>query len=59
VIRSTDKIDGRRLYLHYEGADTLSEGVYATSIPLLYAMDPQNDVMLAFGRKHASSFMHS
>jgi hypothetical protein len=41
----------RRLYLHYEGADALSEGKYATSIPLLYAMDPHNDVMIAFGRE--------
>jgi nitrate reductase (NAD(P)H) len=38
-----------RWYLNYEGADEPSEGKYATSIPLSYAMDPVNDVMLAYG----------
>lgn len=37
-----------RLWVHYEGADELSEGKYATSIPLQYIMDPNNDVILAY-----------
>lgn len=44
----------RRLYLHYEGADILSEGAYATSVPLMHVLDPCNDVLLAFGRAWAS-----
>ena len=32
------------------GADECSEGTYATSIPLIHAMDPTNDVMLVFGQ---------
>lgn len=46
----------RRLYLHYEGADALTGAgtgpkvPFATSIPLLHALDPHNDVLLAFGR---------
>lgn len=32
------------------GADDCSEGQYATSIPLMHAMDINNDVMLAFGQ---------
>lgn len=31
------------------GADKCSEGYYATSIPLIHAMDEANDVLLAFG----------
>lgn len=38
---------GRRLYVHFEGADELSEGKYATSVSLEYALDPCNDVLLA------------
>ncbi|KAJ5514912.1 hypothetical protein N7463_004464 [Penicillium fimorum] len=37
-----------RRWVHFEGADELSEGKYATSIPLAYAMDPENDVVLAY-----------
>lgn len=37
-----------RLWVHFEGADELSEGKYATSIPLAYVMDPENDVILAY-----------
>lgn len=37
-----------RRWVHFEGADELSEGKYATSIPLAYAMDPENDVILAY-----------
>lgn len=32
------------------GADECSEGKYATSIPLMHAMDTMNDVLLAFGQ---------
>lgn len=39
---------GIRRWVHFEGADELSEGRYATSIPLAYAMDPENDVILAY-----------
>lgn len=37
-----------RWWLHYEGADEPSEGKYATSIPLAHAMNPNNDVLLAY-----------
>ncbi|BFZ57355.1 hypothetical protein PYCC9005_004407 [Savitreella phatthalungensis] len=36
-----------RLFIHFEGADELQEGRYATSIPLEHALDPCNDVLLA------------
>ena len=36
-------------YLNFEGAELLPEGPYATSIPLEHALDPKNDVLLAFG----------
>lgn len=39
---------GARRWVHFEGADELSEGKYATSIPLAYAMDLENDVILAY-----------
>lgn len=39
---------GRRRWVHFEGADDLSEGKYATSIPLEYVMNPENDVILAY-----------
>lgn len=35
-------------WVHFEGSDQLSEGKYATSIPLAYAMDGENDVILAY-----------
>lgn len=35
-------------WVNFEGADEPSEGKYATSIPLDYAMDPTNDVILAY-----------
>ncbi|KAL2193938.1 hypothetical protein P885DRAFT_44141 [Corynascus similis CBS 632.67] len=38
---------GPRLWVNFAGADNLSEGTYETSIPLDYAMDPTNDVILA------------
>ena len=40
--------DQRRYWVHFEGAEELSEGKYATCIPLPYAMDPTHDVMLAY-----------
>ncbi|KAK2873485.1 hypothetical protein FQN49_002322 [Arthroderma sp. PD_2] len=42
------KSPNKRLWVNYEGADELSEGKYATCIPLDYAMDPINDVILAY-----------
>ena len=44
----TEQPNGERWYLHYEGADEPSEGKYATSIPLAHALNPQNDVLLAY-----------
>jgi nitrate reductase (NAD(P)H) len=38
----------KRLWVNYEGADELSEGRYATCVPLDYVMDANNDVMLAY-----------
>lgn len=38
-----------RRYLNFAGADEPSEGPYETSIPLMHAMNPANDVMLVFG----------
>lgn len=35
-------------WVNFEGCDELSEGKYATCIPLPYAMDPENDVILAY-----------
>ena len=37
-------------YLNLEGGDEPSEGPYATSIPLMHAMNPANDVLLVFGQ---------
>ncbi|KAI0746770.1 hypothetical protein C8Q80DRAFT_1105703 [Daedaleopsis nitida] len=45
-----DQPDHERWYLNFEGADEPSEGPYATSIPLMYAMSMSNDVMLVFGQ---------
>ncbi|GBF61703.1 nitrate reductase [Trichophyton mentagrophytes] len=42
------KKPNKRLWVNYEGADELSEGKYATCVPLEYVMDPINDVMLAY-----------
>ncbi|KAK3330022.1 hypothetical protein B0H66DRAFT_611244 [Apodospora peruviana] len=39
--------DGKRHWINFAGADSPSEGPYETSIPLEYAMDPSNDVVLA------------
>lgn len=40
--------NGKRYWVNFEGADEPSEGKYATSIPFDYAMDPTNDVILAY-----------
>ena len=40
--------EGKRYWVNFEGADEPSEGKYATSIPFDYAMDPTNDVILAY-----------
>ena len=40
--------EGKRYWVNFEGADELSEGNYATSIPFQYAMDSRNDVILAY-----------
>ncbi|SCO92541.1 probable nitrate reductase [Fusarium oxysporum] len=42
------KAPHKRYWVNYEGADDLSEGKYATCVPLEYAMEPTNDVMLAY-----------
>jgi nitrate reductase (NAD(P)H) len=39
---------GPRLWVHFEGAETLPQGKYGTSIPLDHVMDPTNDVLLAY-----------
>ncbi|KAI0682203.1 Oxidoreductase, molybdopterin-binding domain-containing protein, partial [Earliella scabrosa] len=38
-----------RWYLNFEGADEPADGPYSTAIPLTHAMNPANDVILAFG----------
>ncbi|KEF55898.1 uncharacterized protein A1O9_07478 [Exophiala aquamarina CBS 119918] len=43
-----EKWKGERKWINFEGADELSEGKYATSIPLDYALDRGNDVLLAY-----------
>lgn len=48
VDKLTREYPDSRLWVHYEGADDLSEGKYATSVPLQYAMDSNNDAMLAY-----------
>ncbi|KAE9968988.1 hypothetical protein EG328_007142 [Venturia inaequalis] len=40
--------EGKRYWVNFEGADDPSEGKYATCIPLQYAMDATNDVILAY-----------
>lgn len=48
VSRHTSKANDKRLWVNLEGADEPSEGKYATSVPLDYAMDITNDVILAY-----------
>lgn len=40
--------EGKRYWVNFEGADELSDGKYATCIPFEYAMDSNNDVILAY-----------
>eukprot|EP01116_Phalansterium_solitarium_P020516 TRINITY_DN608_c3_g1_i3.p1 TRINITY_DN608_c3_g1~~TRINITY_DN608_c3_g1_i3.p1 ORF type:complete len:406 (+),score=122.99 TRINITY_DN608_c3_g1_i3:107-1324(+) len=35
-------------YVWFEGSETLGKGVYGTSIPLQYALDEHNDILLAY-----------
>ncbi|TKA41461.1 hypothetical protein B0A54_06364, partial [Friedmanniomyces endolithicus] len=39
---------GKERWVNFQGADDPSEGKYETCIPLDYAMDPTNDVLLAY-----------
>ncbi|KAK1068479.1 hypothetical protein LTR74_005558 [Friedmanniomyces endolithicus] len=39
---------GKERWVNFQGADEPSEGKYETCIPLDYAMDPTNDVLLAY-----------
>lgn len=48
VGKLTQKSSTQRLWVHFEGADELSNGKYATSIQLDYVMDRCHDVMLAY-----------
>ncbi|KAK5943376.1 hypothetical protein PMZ80_004383 [Knufia obscura] len=43
-----DNRNGQRKWVNFEGADEPSEGKYQTSIPLDYALDRGNDVLLAY-----------
>lgn len=40
--------EGQRYWVNFQGADEPSEGAYETCVPLQYAMDPTNDVILAY-----------
>lgn len=35
-------------WVHFKGADELSKGKYATSIPFTYVMNPENNIILAY-----------
>lgn len=48
VSKKTSKTNVKRYWVNFEGADNPSEGKYATCIPFEYAMDPTNDVLLAY-----------
>ncbi|KAK0932344.1 hypothetical protein LTR29_016095 [Friedmanniomyces endolithicus] len=39
---------GKERWVNFQGADDPSEGKYETCIPLDYALDPTNDVLLAY-----------
>lgn len=43
-----DLRNGKRRFVNFQGADEPSEGKYETSIPLDYALDRGNDVLLAY-----------
>lgn len=49
VPESPDELGSdKRYWVNFEGADEPSDGKYSTCIPFQYAMDPENDVMLAY-----------
>ena len=48
VSEKISETGGKRCWVNFEGADNPSEGKYATCIPLEYAMDSTNDVILAY-----------
>ncbi|KAL6229260.1 hypothetical protein BDW75DRAFT_249970 [Aspergillus navahoensis] len=43
-----DEYSESRLWVNFQGAETLSEGKYQTSLPLEYAMGKRHDVLLAY-----------
>lgn len=48
-IQECDPYGGaKQKWVNFQGADELSEGKYETCIPLAYAMDPENDVLLPY-----------
>jgi nitrate reductase (NAD(P)H) len=48
AMQLVEKNPQKQFWVNYEGADTLTEGKYETCIPLDYAMDRNNDAMLAY-----------
>ncbi|BGP04219.1 hypothetical protein JCM10049v2_000017 [Rhodotorula toruloides] len=42
------QLQSRQLWVNFAGQDELSEGTYETCIPLAYAMNSHNDVLLAY-----------
>ncbi|XHG04905.1 hypothetical protein AWENTII_008159 [Aspergillus wentii] len=48
VDQTIKEYSNKRLWVNFQGADSLNEGKYATCIPLDYAMEPNNDVLLAY-----------
>ncbi|KAL4812038.1 hypothetical protein BDW67DRAFT_179096 [Aspergillus spinulosporus] len=44
----TNEYSESRLWVNFQGADTLSEGKYETCLPLEYVMDKRHDVLLAY-----------
>ena len=38
----------QRRWVNFEGSEDLTDGKYATSIPLEYAMDPASDIIVAY-----------
>lgn len=48
VIQSCNPDLGKGKYVCFEGSDDLPKGKYGTSIPLELAMDPTNDILIAY-----------
>ncbi|EAW12912.1 putative nitrate reductase [Aspergillus clavatus NRRL 1] len=48
ILQLMDEYRDVRLWVNFGGSEELSEGMYETSIPLDYCMDPCNDVILAY-----------